>query len=162
MIEEPTNVNNSKQKNRQCNGFTLAELLIALMVGSIVLAAAATMAGAMSNGKSATERMSRNAAYRTQLQLRLSDLVMCAESISSRAGGVDLGYPDGHIVSLYTDDTQRIVVENNSVYAYWSDPGQANVAITAVSGERVAIAYDLIENGQSQRYRMTAGRRGGQ
>ncbi len=142
--------------------FTLVELLVALMVGSIVLAAAAAMASAMSSGKAATEQMNRSAAYVGQLGIRLSDAVMRAESIAARVGGVELGYSGGQTVAIYTDDTQRIVMEDSGgMTAYYSDPSQANVAISAVSPDRVTVAFDLTENGQSQTYRMTMAKRGG-
>jgi len=157
-----TNNGQSSIVNRQSHGFTLTELLIALMVGSIVLAAAAAMASAMSNGKAATERMSRSAAYLSQLGMRLSDAAMRAESITARAGGVELGYAGGQTLAIYTDDTKRIVFEDSGGgTAYYSEPSQANVVITAVSADRMSAAFDLVENGQSQTYRMTIAKRGG-
>ena len=152
-------------KRRKQSGLTLAELLVALMIGSIVLAAAATMADAMSCGKRATEQMARSGTYLAQLHTRLSDLVMCAETIESHPdNGVILTYNDGRTVHLYTDNTaQRIVVEENGqVYSYISDPSQSGVSIVPVAVNRVVIRFDITENGISQTYTMTATRRGGQ
>lgn len=135
---------------------------MALMVGSIVLAAAAAMASAVSSGKAATEQMSRSSAYLGQLGVRLSDAVMRANAVSPVAGGVLLSYSGGRTVAIYTDDTQRIVVlDSGGLTAYYSEPSQANVVITAVGAERVSVAFDLTENGQPRPYRMTMAKRGG-
>ena len=150
-------------KQRKQSGFTLVELLMALMVGSIVLAAAASMADAMSCGKRATEQMARSANYLAQLQIRLPDLIMRAGGIEAIAGGVNLTYDDGETVKLYSDDSKRIIVEENGlVYSYLSEPTQKNVSIALVDVNRVAISFDIIENGVDQTYTMTATRRGGQ
>lgn len=135
---------------------------MALMVGSIVLAAAASMADAMSCGKQATEQMARSAMYLAQLQTRLPDLVMRADSIGDIAGGVVLTYESGETISLYSDDSKRIVVEEaGRVYSYLSDPTQKNVSITRVGVNRVVITFDITEQGTAQTYSMTATQRGG-
>jgi len=149
-------------KRQKQSGFTLVELMVALMVGSIVLAAAASMAEAMSCGKQATEQIARSAMYLAQLQSRLPDLVMRADSIGDIAGGVVLTYEGGETVSLYSDDTRRIVVEESGrVFAYLSDPAQKNVSISRVGVNRVVITFDSTEHGTAQTYSMTATRRGG-
>lgn len=131
------------------------------MIGTIVLAAAATMADAMSHGKRATEQMSRSATYLAQLHTRLADLIMRAESIASRDGGVLLTCPDGQTAQLYTDDTQRIVIDEYGVYAYLSDPVQKGVTISAADTNRVVITVDMDEDGRIKTYTMTVARRAG-
>ncbi len=69
-------------------GFTMAELLVALMVASIVLAAAATLAGALAGGKRVTDQVGRTTVCLMQLQHRLSDLLTRAEGVcDSNAAG---------------------------------------------------------------------------
>ena len=153
-----------KTKRKQ-SGLTLAELLVALMIGSIVLAAAATMADAMSCGKRATEQMARSGTYLAQLHVRLSDLVMCAETLGPRPdNGVTLTYDGGRTIQLYTDNSaqQIIVEEDGRVYSYISDPSQSAVGIVPVGVNRVVIRFDITENGAPQTYTMTVTRRGGQ
>ena len=150
------------KNGRRQSGFTVVELLVALMVGSIVLAAAASIADAMGTGKQTTERMARSATYLAQLQVRLPDLIMRADEITPIAGGVTLTYGTGDTVNLYTDDLRRIIVdENGRISSFLSDPTQNNVSITMPDVNRVAIKFDITENKTVQRYAMVATRRGG-
>lgn len=151
-----------KRKRKQ-SGIALAELVVGLMVGSIVLAATATMASAMSCGKRATEQMARNSNYLAHIHTRLSDLVMRAESISATADGVQLTYSGGITLQLYKDSSHRIVIEQDGgVQSYLTDPTQTNVSITAVDDNRVTIVFDMTENSIARPYMMTVTRRGGQ
>lgn len=150
-----------KLKRKQ-SGIALAELVVGLMVGSIVLAAAATMTSAMSCGKQATEQMTRNSNYLAHIHTRLSDLVMRAESISATADGVELTYSGGITLQLYKDSSHRIVIEEDgSIQSYMTDPNQSNVSITAVDANRVMIVFEMTENGIVRSYAMTVTRRGG-
>lgn len=153
-----------KVKYKQ-HGIALADLLLGLMVGAIVLAAAAAMADAMSCGKRATEQMSRSANYLVQLHTRLSDLTMRAENIEARVGGgVLLTYADGQTTELYADPDAagRIVIkENDETLSYLSDPAQTNVSILAADVNRVVITFDITENGTTYTHKMTVSRRGG-
>ena len=97
---------------------------MALMVGSIVLAAAATMADAMSCGKQATEQMTRTATYLAQLHMRLSDLVMRANSIETISDGAKEGVKvvcEEGIFTIYTDIAKNILYvqkEGEESYKY--------------------------------------------
>jgi prepilin-type N-terminal cleavage/methylation domain-containing protein len=167
---------NEMIKRRKQSGFTLAELLMALMVGSIVLAAAATMADAMSCGKQATEQMTRSATYLAQLHTRLSDLVMRAETIEALTGGENKGVKivcAGETYTIYTDASENIlyVHKESDVKPYkyeykkegQSEPTQTNVEVKIDDHNvnRVVIRFDITENGASNTYTMTATRRGG-
>ena len=157
---------------RHSRGFTLTELLMGLMVGSIVLAAAATMAGAMSSGKRQTENMTRTATYLAQLHTRISDLVMRAEQITEIADGIELLYANGHAAAITTDDAKRIVIEQSDrpdaqyVYLYrlpnemtgQLEPVQTAAAIE-VDADRRRVTVTLII--QNDVYTLTATRRGG-
>ena len=152
-------------KHKQ-HGIVLADLVLGLMVGAIVLAAAAAMADAMSHGKRATEQMTRSANYLIQLHTRLSDLTMRADHIEARdGGGVLLTYADGQTAEVYADpDTAgRIVIkEADETTSYLSDPAQTNVSIQAADVNSVVLTFDITENGTAQTYKMTATRRGGE
>ena len=63
------------QDTRCKKGFTLVELLVALMVSSIVLAAVATLAYAMSSANDSTDDTSRKQAQVRYTTLRISGLI---------------------------------------------------------------------------------------
>ncbi len=66
----------SLRGNTRCKkGFTLVELLVALMVSSIVLAAVATLAYAMSSANDSTDDTSRKQAQVRYTTLRISELI---------------------------------------------------------------------------------------
>lgn len=152
---------------RPSSGFTLTELLLALMIGAIVMAAAATMAEAMSCGKRETENMTRTANYLAQLNTRLADLVMRAESITGEQNDIKL-IGNGKTVRIYTDASQNILYvkeDDKEPYEYiykkeeQSEPAQTNVAVKIDDNNvnRVVITFDI----EGVSYTMTATRRGG-
>jgi len=151
---------------RPSSGFTLTELLLALMVAAIVLAAAATMADAMSCGKRETENMTRTANYLAQLNTRLTDLIMCAESITGELNDIEL-ISNGKTVRIYTDTLQNILYVkegDKEPYEYiykkeeQSEPAQTNVEVKIDNNDnRVIITFDI----EGVSYTMTATRRGG-
>lgn len=160
--------------HRPSSGFTLTELLLALMVAAIVLAAAATMADAMSCGKRETENMTRTATYLAQLHTRLADLVMRAESIEElpegENKGVEIVCAEGKY-KIYTDASQNILYvkdfskpePNTSEYDYKIEDAttqnsvsvQKNVHIQ-YENNHVTITFDI----NDARYTLTATPRG--
>ena len=71
---------------RYLTGFTLAELLVALMVTSIILAAVATLAFAMGSVKDSTDDTSLKEAQLRYATLRLNDLIRNCKLICAAAG----------------------------------------------------------------------------
>jgi prepilin-type N-terminal cleavage/methylation domain-containing protein len=65
------------------SGFTLVELMVALLVSSVVLSAVATLAYATSSAKVATDEMGRNQAQLQQVSIRLGDLIKQSNRIIS-------------------------------------------------------------------------------
>lgn len=152
---------------RPSSGFTLTELLLALMIGAIVMAAAATMAEAMSCGKRETENMTRTANYLAQLNTRLADLIMRAESITGEQNDIKL-IGNGKTVRIYTDASQNILYVkegDKEPYEYiykkeeQSEPAQTNVAVKLDDNNdnRVVITFDI----EGVSYTLTATPRGG-
>jgi prepilin-type N-terminal cleavage/methylation domain-containing protein len=91
--------------NTKCKkGFSLVELLVALMVSSIVLAAVATLAYAMSSANDSTDDTSRKQAQVRYTTLRISELIRQCKLICF-AGPDDFAVwrgddnPDGQINS---------------------------------------------------------------
>jgi prepilin-type N-terminal cleavage/methylation domain-containing protein len=63
-------------------GLTLVELLVALMVGSIIFSAVATLAYAMGNAQKSSEQLSRHQAQIRYATLRISELIRYAKLVS--------------------------------------------------------------------------------
>jgi len=157
------------KKQRKCAAFTLVELLVALMVAAIVLTAAATMAEAMSCAKEANDRMSRNTAYLLQIQTRLSDLIMRANSVvESGSQKIVLWHDDNGDETAVDAEKTTIEADGANLTIYKND-NPANketysdcqivetLGDTAVPNtKRVMIRFALTENGAAQEYRVCA------
>jgi len=74
------------QRHNNCKGFTLVELLVALMVTSIILAAVATLAFAMSSVKTSTDDTSYKEAHLRYATLRLTDLIRNCRLVCAAVG----------------------------------------------------------------------------
>lgn len=81
---------------RGCGGFTLVELLVALSVSSIVLAAVATLAYAMGTANDSTDDTSVKQAQIRYTTLRLSELIRHSKLICF--AGPDPDDPDDFVV----------------------------------------------------------------
>ncbi len=153
------------KKQRKCAAFTLVELLVALMIGAIVLAAAATMADALACGKETCDRMSRSTAYLLQIQTRLSDLIMRAnEATISLEGNLTLGYDtndDGltdkaaivskdalsKIITITEDGIAAVYTYQLKNQAGQYQNAQSNVRFEYDGNKLVTVKFDLTENG---------------
>ncbi len=74
-------------RHNNSKGFTLAELLVAMMVTSIILAAVATLAFAMGSVKDSTDDTSSKQAQLRYATLRLNDLIRDCKLVCAAAGG---------------------------------------------------------------------------
>ncbi|MBM4103413.1 MAG: prepilin-type N-terminal cleavage/methylation domain-containing protein [Planctomycetes bacterium] len=164
-------------KHKQ-SGFTLVELLVALMIAAIVLAAAATMADALACGKETCDRMSRSTSYLLQIQTRLSDLIMRANAAAiSLEGNLTLGYDtndDGltdEAVIVSKDALSNIITitENGIATAYTYQlknqageyqNAQSNVVFGYDGNKLVTVKFDLTENSVAQTHQVCAALRG--
>jgi len=159
-----------KRQDNRGRGFTLAELLIALMVGSIILAAAATLASATSCAKTATDRMGRTGAVTMQLQNRLSDLLIRANQVSATDS---LGFwlwqdangngkkTASELIRIQKDASGNgLTIAGNEQYAQCRNVRFAyNKAAPATSF--ITIWFDLTDNGVSQTYTVSGALRCG-
>ena len=75
-----------KSSNFGCNGFTLVELLVALMVTSIVLAAVATLAYAMGTANDVMSDTGQKQAEVRYATLRISELIRHSKLICGTTG----------------------------------------------------------------------------
>lgn len=71
------------KKNVHQNGFTLIELMMALMIASVVMAAVVALANAAVNANQATEQMGREQARLRQVSVRLTDLIRRANRVTA-------------------------------------------------------------------------------
>jgi prepilin-type N-terminal cleavage/methylation domain-containing protein len=162
------------------SGFTLVEVLVALMIGAIVLAAAATMADALACGKETCDQMSRSSAYLMQIQTRLSDLIMRANKaeINLEKNLLTLGYDtDGDsstmekAVTVSKNGLSEIItitensIDTNYVYQLKNQAGQyqnvqGNVQFEYDGNKLVTVKFDLTENNVPQTYQVCAALRG--
>ena len=70
------------RKRCRQSGFTVAELLVGLLVSSIILAAAATIAHAMNSAESVTDDLHKNQAVLRHAGVRFRDLIRMANTAS--------------------------------------------------------------------------------
>ena len=160
-------------KHKQ-SGFTLVELLVALMIAAIVLTAAATMAGALACGKETCDQMSRSTAYLLQIQTRLSDLIMRANGATIDLGKTCLtlqydtdsdGVNDKDMI-ISKDALSKVITIEGADYVYQlkNQAGlyqnvQSDVQFN-VDGKLVTVKFVLTETGVPQTYQVCAVLRG--
>lgn len=147
--------------HRRNRAFTLVELLTALMIGAIILAAAAAMASAVSNGKAALERNQMDISYLSTLQYRIADAVRRAETILPIANGVQLQYGNGQIIAIYKDALEQIWVEDAAA-GMMVFKHQKVASIEQKSPKRIEIKLVIEKSGRPMPYRFTVCRYAGQ
>ena len=165
-------LDNAVASKHKQHGFTLAELLMGLMIAAIVLGAAATMSEAMSSGKRETENMTRTATYLAQINTRLSDVIMQAEHIDGYTNNVLLTFNNGqNTARIYTDDEKRIIVEKDGdperkhIYLYKTFSSAAGQPVAMQKNVRIepdtnTVTIELTL--EDQNHILSATRRGGQ
>ncbi|MBL7214464.1 MAG: prepilin-type N-terminal cleavage/methylation domain-containing protein [Phycisphaerae bacterium] len=113
-----------KKRRQFVAGFTLVELMVALIVTSVVLSAVATLAYATCSAKEATDDMGREQAQLRQVSIRLSDLI-------KRSNQILRSYDWGFVLWQDKDaDGNRDHGEHVIVYRYYE--ASANTYIIAV------------------------------
>lgn len=150
-------------------GFTLVELMIALLVSSIILSAVATLAYATGSAKEATDQMGREQTVLRHVNVRLTDLIMRADGVvSATSGGFELwhdantdGVVDADELTQVTRDSDgdMIMIDGTETYTQCE-----NITFqyddVAPDTRFIAIWFDLEENGQTQRHTINAKLRG--
>ncbi|MHC4076272.1 MAG: PilW family protein [Planctomycetota bacterium] len=152
-------------------GFTLAELLIALMVTSIILAAVATLAFAMGSANDTGDDISAKQAQVRYATLRICELIRHIES-----------GPGASCLQLCQFNSTALIVDVNSLnllsYKSWLKsnydetytimiPQCENVTffthgVSPPSTTRLSISFDLAENSLLHKYQISATKRSGQ
>lgn len=156
-------------------GFTLVELMVALLVASVVLGAVATLANATACADEATEQMGREQAQLRNVTMRLTDLIQRANRvISSTTTGFILwhdidgdGVPDADEltqVALGTDADSDDHGEDNadtlmigSTESHWQCNNVVfKYDVAAPATRFIKIWFDMDENGISQTHTVNA------
>ena len=153
------------RKQRQSNGFTLVELMVALMIASIVLAAVATLAGATTAADQATDQMGREQSQLRMVSMRLTDLIRRANRVTIGAvNGFQLWH-DNNADGIETADEKTTIVRGADGNTLTIGAGEAhnqckNISFgydtAAPATQFITVSFDIMENGQLQNHSANA------
>jgi prepilin-type N-terminal cleavage/methylation domain-containing protein len=144
------------RKQRQSEGFTLVELMMALLVASIVLAAVATLASATTAADRVTDQMGREQSQLRMVSMRLTDMIRRANRVTiSAVNGVQLWHDTTIIRGA---DTNTLTIGSKETYSNCRD---ITFAYDTASPDTrfITVSFDITENGISQRHSINAGLR---
>jgi prepilin-type N-terminal cleavage/methylation domain-containing protein len=153
-------------------GFTLVELMVALIVTSIILSAVATLAYATTSAHKATDQMGREQAQLRQVCIRVSDLLRRSNKVYKDISGIkayewgvllccdmnaDGDYLDaGETVWIYRfEDSLRILGQSDEIYTQCKNP-TFQYGWEDGRPRSVVIWFDMNDNGQIQRHCINA------
>ncbi len=162
-----------KKKRRQFGlGFTLVELMVALMVASVILGAVATLAGATGCAKDATDQMGRQQAQLRCVTMRLTDLIRTANRVTSSSATAFTLWHDNNLnnvedadelteirldtdVSPEDDDDDTLMIGSSE--SHWKCNNVTFEYDAAAPATRfIAIWFDMDDNGVSQTHAVSA------
>lgn len=147
------------------SGFTLVELMMALMIASIVLAAVVTLAGATTAANDATDQMGRQQAQLRQVSMRLSDLIRRANRVmTATTEGFQLWHDDNADGLAAADELTQVTrgADGNTIMVGASEThgNCQNVSFRYDAGAPdtrfITIVFSLNDNGVLQRHSVNA------
>ena len=156
----------NKMKRRfKKHGFTLVELMVALLVASIVLGAVATLAGATSAADRVTDQMGREQSQLRMVSMRLTDMIRRANRVTiSAVNGLQLWHDtnaDGQKLTnevtliMRGSDGHGLTIGGSEVYNTIRNVSFA-YDVASPDTRFVTISFDITENGQTQRHSINA------
>ncbi len=160
----------SIHKHISRKGFTLAELLVGMMVGSIILSAVAALAFALSSAEAATDNMSEKKAVLRFTTFRISDRIKYSNQLLS-ASATQLDFwsddnADGIIdvseqFSIKTDVSANslILSDQQGDFTLLADCYNVQFLLDALDPQAarlVSIMFDLTEEGTEHNYQIRA------
>ena len=144
------------------------EMMVALMVASIILAAVATLAGATTAADQATDLMGREQSHLRQVSMRLTDLIRRANRVTITAvNGFQLWH-DTNADGIETSDERTTIIRGADLNTLTIGSKEAHSNCrditfaydTASPDTRfVTVTFNITENGLSQRHSINAGLR---
>ena len=147
-------------------GFTLVELLVALMVTSIVLTAVATLAYAVGRANDSSDDTAVKQAQLRYATLRISELIRHSKLVcTATANHIELWLADvnesAYIDAVPTGDGYiRLQLREGSGDAVVLIPQCSNVQFLLDSAPQdtkfVSISFELSENGVARQYQISA------
>ena len=161
---------------KRANGFTLVELLMALMVTSIILTAVATLAYAMGSADDAADDTIQKQAHLRYATLRLSELVRYCKLICVvNSDYVLIWRADINDDKLFNSN-ERVYIQKYGQglrlleFDEWGNPVSTmlipqcrNIEFEADTApmrtQRLTISFDLVEGGVSSRYQINTAMR---
>ncbi len=149
-------------------GFTLVELIIALMIASVVMAAVVTLANAAVNANQATDLMGREQAQLRLVLIRLTDLIRRANQVTAADIDSFQLWHDNNADGLKTADELTQISRGTGGNTLQIDSIDSSEVYTqcrnisfdydsaAPQTRKVTIWFDITAAGQSQRYSIVA------
>jgi len=163
------------RNTRYKKGFTLVELLVALIVSSIILAAVATLAFAMSSAKDATDDTDSKQAQVRYATMRISELIRHCKLIWDTAGSditIWKADADGDN-TIDSDEIVYIEAGEDADYIQLREPDiglvvlipkcsnvQFHFDVSPPMSKFLSISFDLIESNVSRHYQINNALRG--
>lgn len=151
-------------RGKKNNGFTLVELMVALMVSAVVLGAVATLANATVCADDRTEEMGRSQAQLRHMAMRLTDLIRRANGIMSTGETEFLLWHDlnadgassaDELTRIRNGSGQYIEIVDQETYDDCSNVVFAYDGIDSAA-RFITIWFDMEENGITQTYTISA------
>ena len=146
-------------------GFTLVEMMVALIVASIVLAAVATLAGATTAADQVTDQMGREQSQLRMVSMHLTDLIRRANRVEiSAVNGFQLWH-DTNADGFETADELTLVVRGADGNTLTIGAGEThsqceNISFTydedSPATQFITVSFDITENGQLQNHSVNA------
>ena len=146
------------------NGFTLVELLMALVIASIVLAAVSTLAGAVTAADQITDQMGRQQSQLRQVSMRLTDLIRCSNAITTgSADGFQLWHDNNHDGLMTANELTQVIrgLDKNTLtigsQEVYRNCNNISFGYDDLDNPRfVTVSFDMTEDGQTQHYSINA------
>ncbi len=146
-------------------GFTLVELMIALLIASIIFAATATLSHATACADETTDEMGREQARLRYVNIRLADLIQRANRVTAASStGFELwhdkdadGVVDATELTQVAHDTDgsTLIIGGSEEHIQCKNISFGYDAAAPLT-RFIAIGFDMTENGVSQHYSVNA------
>lgn len=147
-------------------GFTLVELMVALMVSAVVLGAVVTLANATTCADDATDQMGRQQAQLRFVTMRLSELIRCANQVRSISDDGFQLWHDSDVDGVVDSDELTDITRGSDGDTIYIDETESHWQCENVSFEYdstiasdvrfVAVWFDMDDNGITQTHTVSA------